>query len=317
MPGTDPMNHSVRKVPLTHGAQWLKRAINLGTRNPRAIFGAALLLIAALYLLMFVFTLPLQFGPAPTLETALTTLAMAAVAAVLVLPVLLGGLMHVIREAESGRPVRARDLFAPLRLHKALPLALLGLIQIALALICGALLLWATGAEYWSQYQEMMRGAVGGRITTVPTAEQPALLALAQLLFYYFSTAVVLVSVPQIMFGGLSLSDAVKRSFGASLWNLGAYLFATMLFMLGAMVAGVLVSVAALAVAFLGAAVTPLLGQLLAWLLFAAYGMAFLVIMCGTCYYAWRDVFAEDGANGAGETASGAAPPAPTDRFEA
>lgn len=313
MPGTDPMTHPVRKVPLTHGAQWLKRAINLGTRNPRAIFGAALLLIAMLYVLMFVFTLPLQFGAVSDFEGAIATLAMAMLAAALVLPVLLGGLMHVIREAESGRPVRARDLFAPLRLHKALPLALLGLIQIALALICGSLLVWATGADYWPQYQEMVRGAITGRITTVPTAEQPALVALAQLLFYYFSTAVVLVSVPQIMFGGLSLSDAVKRSFGASLWNLGSYLFATMLFMLGAMIAGLLVSVAALVVAFLGAAVTPLLGHLLAWLLFAAYGMAFLVIMCGTCYYAWRDVFAEDGAD---ETA-GAAPPSPADRFEA
>jgi len=305
------MSHPIRKVPLTHGAQWLMRAINLGRRNPRAIFGAALLLIAVLYLLMVAFTLPLQFGEAPDFETAVTTVALAALAAVLILPVLLGGLMHVIREAENGRPTRARDLFAPLRLHKALPLALLGMIQIALALICGSLLIWATGADYWPQYQEMVRGAITGRITTVPSAEQPALVALAQLLFYYFSTAVVLVSVPQIMFSGLGLSDAVKRSFGASLWNLGAYLFATMLFMLGAMIAGLMVSIAALVVAMLGAAVTPMLGHLLAWLLFAAYGTAFLVVMCGTCYYAWSDVFAEDG--------DAAAPPAPSpqDRFEA
>ncbi|BAV95834.1 hypothetical protein A7A76_10735 [Lysobacter enzymogenes] len=305
------MSLPIRKVPLTHGAQWLMRAINLGRRNPRAIFGAALLLIAVLYLLMVVFTLPLQFGEAPDFETAVTTVALAALAAVLILPVLLGGLMHVIREAENGRPTRARDLFAPLRLHKALPLALLGMIQIALALICGSLLVWATGADYWPQYQEMVRGAITGRITTVPTAEQPALVALAQLLFYYFSTAVVLVSVPQIMFSGLGLSDAVKRSFGASLWNLGAYLFATMLFMLGAMIAGLMVSIAALVVAMLGAAVTPMLGHLLAWLLFAAYGTVFLVVMCGTCYYAWSDVFAEDG--------DAAATPAPAqhDRFEA
>lgn len=307
------MSHSIRKVPLTHGAQWLMRAINLGRRNPRAIFGAALLLIAVLYLLMFVFTLPLQFGETTDFETAITTVAVAALAAVLILPVLLGGLMHVIREAESGRPTRARDLFAPLRLHKALPLALLGMIQIALALICGSLLIWATGADYWPQYQEMVRGAITGRITTVPTAEQPALVALAQLLFYYFSTAVVLVSVPQIMFSGLSLSDAVKRSFSASLWNLGSYLFATMLFMLGAMLAGLLVSVAALVLALLGSAVAPMFGHLLAWLLFAAYGMVFLVVMCGTCYYAWSDVFAEDGDGGG----AAAQAPARQDRFEA
>lgn len=304
------MSHPIRKVPLTRGAQWLKRAINLGTRNPRAIFGAALLLIAVLYLLMFAFALPLQFGD---FDNPFVAVVLATLAAVLVLPVLLAGLMHVIREAESGRAVRARDLFAPLRLQRTLPLALLGLIQIALALICGSLLLWATGAEYWSQYQEMIRGAITGRITAAPAAEQPALVALAQLLLYYFSTAVVLVSVPQIMFSGLSLSDAVKRSFGASLWNLGAYLFATTLFMLGATLSGLVVSVAALLVMVLGAAVTPLLGQALAWLLFAAYGSVFLVILCGTCYYAWRDVFAED----EGERGAEAQAPAATDRFEA
>lgn len=293
------MSQPIRKVPLTHGAQWLLRAINLGTRNPRAIFGAALLLIAVLYLVMWLFTMPLRVGDEPELETFFSTLAIAVLAAVLVLPVLLGGLMHVIREAESGRPVRARDLFAPLRQHKAVPLALLGLIQIALALICGSLLLWATGLDFWSQYQEMARGAISGRVTNVPTAEQPALVVLVQLVYYYLSTAVVLVSVPLIMFSGLSISDAVKRSFGASLWNLGSYLFAAMLFMFGAMISGLLVSVASLLLMQVGSLIAPVVGQLLGLALLAVYGTVFLVVMCGTCYFAWRDVFAQDDGDAA------------------
>ncbi|MGO4777424.1 hypothetical protein AB4084_18285, partial [Lysobacter sp. 2RAB21] len=83
----------------------------------------------------------------------------------------------------------------------------------------GSLLLWATGPDFWSQYQDMARGAITGRITNVPSAEQPMLVILVQLAYYYFSTAVVLVSVPLIMFSGLGISDAVKRSLGASLWN--------------------------------------------------------------------------------------------------
>ncbi|MGO1069847.1 hypothetical protein [Lysobacter sp. CA199] len=289
------MSQPIRKVPLTHGAQWLIRAINLGTRNPRAIFGAALLLIAVLYLLLYLFTMPLRIGGnAISMDSFVTTLVVAVLAAVLVLPVLLGGLMHVIREAENGRPVRARDLFAPVRLHKAVPLALLGLVQIALALICGSLLLWATGLDFWSQYQDMVRGAITGRITSAPTAEQPALVVLVQLIYYYLSTAVVLVSVPLIMFSGLGISDAVKRSFGASLWNLGSYLFAAMLFMFGVMVCGLLVSAAALLLMPLGAAISPVLGQLLVMVLFALYGMTVLVVMCGACYFAWRDVFAHN-----------------------
>ncbi|MGH8079014.1 MAG: hypothetical protein ACREP7_00475 [Lysobacter sp.] len=289
------MTQPIRKVPLTHGAQWLIRAINLGTRSPRAIFGAALLLIAVLYLVMYLFTIPLRLG-GDKLEpdTFLTTLAVALLAVVLVLPVLLGGLMHVIREAESDRPVRARDLFAPLRLHKAVPLALLGMVQIALALICASLLLWATGLDFWSQYQDMVRGAIAGRVTNVPSADQPALVILVQLVYYYLSTAVVLLSVPLIMLSGLSLSDAVKRSVSASLWNLGSYLFAAMLFMAGVTISGALVGLVGLLLVPLGSAVSPVLGQLLGLALVALYGMVFLVVMCGTCYFAWRDVFAHD-----------------------
>lgn len=301
------MSQPIRKVPLTHGAQWLIRAINLGTRNPRAIFGAALLLIAVLYLLLYLFTTPLRLGgDSMSMDSFITTWVVAVLAAVLVLPVLLGGLMHVIREAESGRPVRARDLFAPLRLHKALPLALLGLVQIALALICGSLLLWATGLDFWSQYQDMVRNAIVGRVSSAPAADQPAMVVLVQLIYYYLSTAVVLVSVPLIMFSGLSISDAVKRSFGASLWNLGSYLFAAMLFMFGVMVCGLLVSAAALLLLSLGSALNPVLGQLLVTALFALYGMAVLVVMCGTCYFAWRDVFAH---NDDAPTAASNAPP--------
>jgi hypothetical protein len=248
-----------------------------------------------LYLVMYVFTMPLRLGgDSISMDSFISTLVLAVLAAVLVLPVLLGGLMHVIREAENNRPVRARDLFAPLRLHKAVPLALLGLIQIALALICGSLLLWATGPDFWSQYQDMARGAITGRITNVPSAEQPALVVLVQLAYYYFSTAVVLVSVPLIMFSGLGISDAVKRSLGASLWNLGSYLFAAMLFMFGAMISGLLVSVASLLLMQLGSIIDPTVGHLLVMALVAVYGTAFLVVMCGTCYFAWRDVFAQD-----------------------
>jgi|GEM_PF-635010 len=296
------MTQPIRKVPLTHGAQWLIRAFNLGTRNPRAIFGAGLLVMAVLYLVLYLFTMPLRIGEnEPDMERFVTVVGIAALAAVLVLPVLLGGLMHVIREAESGRPVRARDLFAPLRQHKAVQLALLGVIQIALALICGTLLLWATGPDFWAHYQDMARGAIGGQVN-VPAAESPALVILVQLVYYYFSTAVVLVSIPLIMFSGLDISAAVRRSLGASVWNLGSYLFAAMLFMLGVMISGALISLVSLAAMQLGSLIHPAVGQLLVVAVVVAYGSAFLVVMCGTCYYAWRDVFTDNDDAPAGNT---------------
>ena len=39
----------IRKLPVGQGLAWFKQAIDLGGRNPRAVFGAAVLLILALY----------------------------------------------------------------------------------------------------------------------------------------------------------------------------------------------------------------------------------------------------------------------------
>ncbi|MGN7917218.1 BPSS1780 family membrane protein [Lysobacter sp. 22409] len=290
------MTPPMRKVPLTHGVQWLIRAINLGTRNPRAIFGAAVLFMAVLYLLALVLATParsLAGGANPDMASVATALIPMFVALVLLLPILLAGLMHVIREAEAGRPTRARDLFAPLRQGKAGPLALLGLIQIALTLVSTALVIWLAGQDYWPQYLEMMRSALSGHVATAPEPDHPGLMMLVQFLFNYFSNAILLISVPLIMFSGLSLSDAVKRSVSASLWNLGAYLLAAMLFVLGVVVSAVLASVIAIVLVQIGSLIHPVVGALLAASLYLAYGAVVVVVMVGTCYYAWRDVFGQ------------------------
>ena len=39
----------IRALPVSQGVVWFKQAIDLGARNPRAVFGAALLLIIAMY----------------------------------------------------------------------------------------------------------------------------------------------------------------------------------------------------------------------------------------------------------------------------
>mgnify|MGYP003614306764 FL=1 len=39
----------IRRLPASQGLVWFRQAIDLGAKNPRAVFGAALLAIAALY----------------------------------------------------------------------------------------------------------------------------------------------------------------------------------------------------------------------------------------------------------------------------
>ena len=99
--------------PLT-GLAWLKRGLNSGRHNPRAIFGgAALLMMAALVpgVLQAFAHLLLKPGPGgATLIAALTT-----VLAVLMLGPLMGGYLRVIDASERGQPAHAADILAPFR----------------------------------------------------------------------------------------------------------------------------------------------------------------------------------------------------------
>ena len=115
----------IRKLPIGQGLAWFRQAIDLGARNPRAVFGAALLFLLALYAVALVFAIVGAMvvgqgaapaaGKGPDFRDALIVAAPLFLVVMVLAPILLGGLMHVIRETESGRPVRARDVFLPLR----------------------------------------------------------------------------------------------------------------------------------------------------------------------------------------------------------
>ena len=133
-----------RALPVAQGLAWFKQAIDLGSRNPRAVFGAAMLMILALYTAAMLMALVLAVmvgagsataGQAPDLRLVMAVAIPLTLLVMFLVPILLGGLMHVVREAEAGRPVRARDVFAPLRSAHGRSLALLGLVQIAMTVV--------------------------------------------------------------------------------------------------------------------------------------------------------------------------------------
>ncbi|KRD31382.1 hypothetical protein ASE35_15370 [Lysobacter sp. Root916] len=292
----------IRKVPLSQGVQWLVQAVNIGARNPRAVFGAALLFIATLYTLALLFVLPFAAGirdaatGAPDPARMLTTMVPLFLMLVFVLPILLGGLMHVIREAEAGRPVRARDLFAPFRLRKAGPLAMLGVIQIVLAALSILLVVVLAGDDYWTDYMTAMRTVMSGGTPVMPEPNHPGLMMAVQLLFNYFTYTLLLLCIPLILFSGTGLVDAVKASLRASVSNVAANLLAGGLFMAGTLVAALIVGILGLLAALIGSLIHPLLGALLSVVLYAGFGAAILVVLVGGSYLAWRDTFGDEDA---------------------
>lgn len=301
----------IRKVPISQGLAWFRQAIDLGARNPRAVFGAAVLFLVALYAVALLFAIAAAVvvgqdasqatDTVPDLQAALTVAVPLFLVVMLLVPILLGGLMHVIREAESGRPVRARDVFLPLRTSAGRRLAGIGLVQVALTAVGGVLVAALAGDDYWRNYAAAMQAAMQGHMEQVPQPNHPGLLMLLQMLLNYFSYVLVMFAIPLMLFSGARLGDAVKATLQAGLRNLAANLLAGVMFVAALIAAGVAFAVVVLLLGLVGGAVHPVLGSLLVALAGLGFVAVVLVLLVGGGYLAWRDTFGEGPAAPTGD----------------
>lgn len=290
----------IRRLPIARGMAWFRQAADLGVRNPRAIFGAGLLFVLTLYAVVLLMILP-AVGLARSDATRnpmamLGWLAPLFLVVLVLMPVLFGGLMHVIREAEAGRPVRARDLYAPLHQGSARRLAALGVLQLLFGLIGAVVAVTLAGADYWQQYLVALQGAMNGTAPVMPEPAHPGLLLVFQLLFNYFTYAVMLFSIPLVLFSGRTLREAIGSSLRAALANVGANLLAAALFLGGVIIAALVATLLATFATFLGGLLLPQLGALLGMLVLLVFGVVVIVVLTGVAYFAWRDIFEGDAA---------------------
>lgn len=288
----------IRPLPPAQAWRWFVEAINLGVRNPRAIFGAALLLVGCLYMLVVVggVLAGMVGGGQATTPMLLITL-MTVVGVFLLVPVLIGGLMYVIREAEAGRAVRARDLFEPFKAGRAGKLAAFGSLQILLMALGMTITRQLAGEDYMSAYNEAVNAMIQQQeVVPLPAPAHPALLFFWQIAFNYFTTTLMLLGVALVMLSGSRFIDAVKSATTAALRNIAPNLLAAGLFFASVMIVVMVMSV-------FGSVLLLVLGKLfmpLAWLagliLALALVSAVLVVICGGGYLIWRDTFADEGA---------------------
>lgn len=291
----------IRTLPLSRAWDWFLQAANIGVRNPRAVFGGALLLVATLYLLMLAGGLltSLVGGGGQPGTLALTLMLLTVVAVFLLVPVLVGGLMHVIRESEAGRPVKARDLFAPFRQGRAGKLAAFGSLQMGAMLLGGLVTSQLAGSEYMSAYTEAVNAILQQQQPApLPAPAHGLLLFLWQVAFNYFTTTVVLLGIALVALSGTDVVRAITSAARASLRNLAPNLLAVALFFGAVLIAGLVLSVVGSVVLLvLGKLFMPL-ALLVGLVLTFAFISAVLVVVCGGGYLIWRDTFGEaDAAN--------------------
>ena len=287
----------IRSLPLSRAWAWFLQAVNLGVRNPRAVFGAALLMVGTLTMLATggsLLTGLLSGGGTPG-TAALAMMLLTLVAVFMLVPVLVGGLMHVIRETEAGRPVHARDLFAPFRQGIAGRLAAFGSLQIGVMALGTLVTSQLAGSDYMAAYNEAVNAIVQQQQPApLPLPAHPGLLFLWQIAFNYFTTTVVLLGIALVALSGARFGASVFAAARAALRNLGPNLLAAVLFFVAVMVAGLLLSVVGSVVLLVIGKLFAPLAVLLGMLLTFAFITAVLVVVCGGGYLIWRDTFGDE-----------------------
>lgn len=291
----------IRRLPAMQGLVWFRQAIDLGSKNPRAVFGAALLLIASLYMAALLMALVLAAlvgggaaaGKTPDIGLLMAVALPMTLLVMFLVPILLGGLMHVVREAEAGRPVRARAVFAPLRGEHGRRLAWLGLVQVGMAVGGGLLLMAAAGSGYWRDYMLAMQAMVQGSTPVLPEPQHPGLMFVLQVTFNYFNYGLILLAIPLMLFSGCGVLEALRLALRALLRNVAANLLAGALFIGAMLVATLVVALLVTLLAMLGGALHPVLGALLALLVMLGFAAVVLVVVVGATHLAWRDTFGD------------------------
>lgn len=286
----------IRPLPPLQAWHWLVQAINLGMRNPRAIFGAALLLVGSLYaMVMAGGVLVALFGGGEVSTLTLLITLLMVVAIFMMMPVLAGGLMHVIAEAEAGRPTAARDLYRPFALGRAGKLAALGGLQILL--MAGGMLITRqlAGEEYMAAYNEALNSIIQQpqeAPAQLPLPANPMLMFFWQICLNYFTAIIMLLGIALIALSGSGVLAAIKAAAGAALRNFAANFLAITLFFVLTMISAMLLSLLlSMVMLILGTLFMPL-ALLVTFVLGMCFAAVLLVIVCGGGYLMWRDTFA-------------------------
>lgn len=294
----------IRKVPATAGAHWLLNGFSLFRRAPLRLAQLGVLLAMS----GLVGMLLSQLG------SVLGTLAQMAV--IFGAPVLMGGLIWAVREAEHGQQPLPRHLLEGFRAGRLRHLLVAVLPYFLASIALGSLLLVMVGNDGLQRWQEVQLQVnaitqAGGQLSPEQLYEMAESLPVFRFLLWVVITlcvnlAVMLmlaVMLPQVMFTGTGGWAALINSLRTCARNFPAM---ALFYLLSALLLFALNLAAAMVMLVFGALMLPGVGVVLALGLSAA---VILPVFAGAIYSAWQQMFGQ-------ATVAAPAPPR-QDLFEA
>lgn len=282
------------KGPLA-GFRWLKNAVSLSFRHPKALFGGAAFLLLAC-LLPSLISMPMQLHALHT-GTPLSPASSGWIMAVsmlfgLLLVPLYAGYLQVIDAAERGVPVRAREIFNAYRQGEVLRLIGFGLAVLAVYIAFFGVIILTVGRGLASWYMQALTTQADHLPPALPAGFGTAIALL--MVLGLFMMGFYAISLGQVALRRRSVVGAIGDGLKGALKNLLPLLtFAVSLF-LSWIVVAIVVAIVAVLLSVLGKFVGAWLVWVLIVPLYIALVLLMFAVMFGVMYHLWRDVCDDD-----------------------
>lgn len=295
---------TTKAVGPARGWDWLMRAVNLGRNNPKAIFGAVAW-IALLALVPSIVQLGLQYGLKLGPTAVMSVIGLTTLLSIVLYPLLIGGLLRVIDNAENGRPTRAAAVFDAFRSgNGAGRLIGFGVLMTAIYLGLFLIVIYLFGQDFMHWYWNLITTAQSNPAATPQVGELPAGFGKVMgfgTLVALFMGGVYSIGFGQVAIGGRGVFEALSDGMAGTLKNVLPIVLLAVMAFIAYLVLVVAVVLVALVIGVV-AALSKALAVLLMIPLVFAFVLGLYVVLFGVMYYMWRDI--------CGDASSQAASPA-------
>lgn len=293
---------TARTVSMGAPFRWLMKAVDVGRRNPRALFGGfALLMLVGLVPSAIQFGLQMLLADSPQLMMAIYLLVL--LASVVLMPPLTGGALRLLHACETGQPASATDVFAgygdrAFAVRMILTALLLILVYVV---VFGLLFAVMPGKEFMVElFARSLATPPGGQpdMTNMPAFPPSFLLwMLGASAVLMVLTHAYLLAFTHAALGGHGAPGAVAQGFMATFKNLLPFIgFSLVVMVVGfvamlvlALVVGLLAGVLMLA--------SPVLAGMVLLPIYLGLMLVMYVVMFGFYYHGWREIFGEPAAD--------------------
>jgi hypothetical protein len=289
---------TVKSVDMGAPFGWFLKALDVGGKNPKALFGGFLILLLVGVLPSLV-QLGIEHGLKPSLDVLLMVYGVIMLASLLLMPPITGSALRLMQACETGRPASALDVLDGYRDGGfAVRMILTSLLLLACYVAVFALLwLLMPGKEFMIElFARSAATPPGGQpdMSGMPPFPPSFLLwLLGAFALLMVLSHVYLLAFAQAALGGQGPVAATAQGFKAVLRNLLPFIGFTLVAMIVGMVVLFIVALVLGLVLALLAAASPVLAIVIGAPVYVVLMLGLYVVMFGFYYRAWRDIFGE------------------------